>query len=214
MAFTLKYRNSFIDAEDRMPEGDDRMRRASSLPPRISKMVEVEEILEDEESLQCYVQKLSEDLSKSLDRSPLARCNRGSSPPERRSQSEEMEFGVMGQRLPGSVGHPELCRRPCIYFMAGNCENGDSCTYCHQPHYEKTVKLDKKQRSFMQSLSHIDFFSLIFHFCREKVEFLNITEEADEVLKILQEEVLVMPSGLDTHGWWSDRNGRSLRKTL
>ena len=71
---------------------------------------------------------------------------------------------------------------------AGNCENGDSCTYCHQPHYEKTVKLDKKQRSFMQSLSHIDFFSLIFHFCREKVEFLNITEEADEVLKILQEE--------------------------
>ncbi|CAK9057717.1 unnamed protein product [Durusdinium trenchii] len=81
MAFTLKYRNSFIDAEDRMPEGDDRMRRASSLPPRISKMVEVEEILEDEESLQCYVQKLSEDLSKSLDRSPLARCNRGSSPP-------------------------------------------------------------------------------------------------------------------------------------
>lgn len=57
MAFTLKYRNSFIDAEDRMPEGDDRMRRASSLPPRISKMVEVEEILEDEEGRTRDVQK-------------------------------------------------------------------------------------------------------------------------------------------------------------
>ena len=80
-----------------------------------------------QESLQCYVQKLSEDLSESLDRSPLARCNRGSSPPERRSQSEEMEFGVMGQRLPGSVGHPELCRRPCIYFMAGEGLKGRAC---------------------------------------------------------------------------------------
>ncbi|CAE7891437.1 MTPC1, partial [Symbiodinium necroappetens] len=27
----------------------------------------------------------------------------------------------------GSLGHPEVCRRPCIYFLAGHCENGNAC---------------------------------------------------------------------------------------
>ncbi|CAE8743590.1 unnamed protein product [Polarella glacialis] len=32
---------------------------------------------------------------------------------------------------PGSMAHPELCRRPCIYFAAGSCANGSACGYCH-----------------------------------------------------------------------------------
>ncbi|CAE7257158.1 unnamed protein product [Symbiodinium natans] len=50
----------------------------------------------------------------------------------------------------GSLGHPEVCRRPCIYFIAGNCENGRACAYCHIEHTEKTPKLDKRQRTIMQ----------------------------------------------------------------
>ena len=30
----------------------------------------------------------------------------------------------------GSVGHPELCRRPCIYFAAGQCRNSADCNFC------------------------------------------------------------------------------------
>eukprot|EP00439_Symbiodinium_sp_Y106_P052559 s5291_g7.t1 len=36
----------------------------------------------------------------------------------------------------GSLGHPEVCRRPCIYFLAGHCENGNACAYCHLPHMD------------------------------------------------------------------------------
>ena len=34
------------------------------------------------------------------------------------------------QSVPGSVGHPELCRRPCIYFAAGQCRNSADCNFC------------------------------------------------------------------------------------
>jgi len=40
---------------------------------------------------------------------------------------------------PGTSGHPapsQVCRRPCIYFLAGHCANGNQCTYCHLPHEE------------------------------------------------------------------------------
>ena len=30
---------------------------------------------------------------------------------------------------PGSVGHPELCRRPCIYFAQGQCRNSADCSF-------------------------------------------------------------------------------------
>ena len=30
----------------------------------------------------------------------------------------------------------QVCRRPCIYFLAGHCENGNACAYCHLPHMD------------------------------------------------------------------------------
>eukprot|EP00435_Cladocopium_sp_Y103_P027225 s4386_g6.t1 len=50
----------------------------------------------------------------------------------------------------GSIGHPELCRRPCFYFAKGCCENGANCGYCHLPHGERAPKLDKRQRLVLQ----------------------------------------------------------------
>ncbi|CAK8986420.1 unnamed protein product [Durusdinium trenchii] len=182
MALTLKYRNGFIDAEAEMPQPlQSDLPRASSLPPKMSKMVQVEEFLQEEESSQTYVQMLSENLSNPLDRSPLApgRTRTGAHSP-----STEMV------RLSGSIGHPELCRRPCIFWMAGHCQNSAGCSFCHLTHEKKVAKPDKKQRSFLQSLSHREFFGLISHFCHEKATLLNITQEAGEVLKILQEEAV------------------------
>lgn len=34
----------------------------------------------------------------------------------------------------GSVGHPEVCRRPCIQFLRGHCDRGALCGYCHLTH--------------------------------------------------------------------------------
>ena len=55
MALTLKYRNSFIDAEDEIPTKPATLeRRARSLPPRMSKMVQVEEFLQEEEPISAH----------------------------------------------------------------------------------------------------------------------------------------------------------------
>ena len=42
------------------------------------------------------------------------------------------------QSVPGSVGHPELCRRPCIYFAAGQCRNSADCNFCRSARRART----------------------------------------------------------------------------
>ena len=46
----------------------------------------------------------------------------------------------------GSIGHPVLCRRPCIRFAKGSCEMGDACDYCHLGQHFQFKALDKRQR--------------------------------------------------------------------
>ncbi|CAK9008571.1 Putative tRNA/rRNA methyltransferase Rv0881 [Durusdinium trenchii] len=40
----------------------------------------------------------------------------------------------------GSLGHPQVCNRPCIYFAAGNCASGAGCSYCHVEHTEPRLE--------------------------------------------------------------------------
>eukprot|EP00438_Fugacium_kawagutii_P027955 Skav210834 [mRNA] locus=scaffold543:6359:16244:+ [translate_table: standard] len=86
----------------------------------------------------------------------------------------------------GSLGHPEACRRPCIYFMQGNCENGDACVYCHLPHVEKTPKLDKRQRTIVQGLERPELLGLVHSFCLAKAEEMGFAWEAAEILQLLE----------------------------
>ena len=46
----------------------------------------------------------------------------------------------------GSLGHPFLCRRPCIRFAKGNCDVGDACGYCHHSVHARYTHLDRRQR--------------------------------------------------------------------
>ena len=51
----------------------------------------------------------------------------------------------------GSLGHPHLCRRPCIRFSKGECNMGDACEYCHLQH-ERRPTFDKRQRILMRDM--------------------------------------------------------------
>lgn len=111
----------------------------------------------------------------------------------------------------GSLGHPEACRRPCIYFLQGNCENGDGCVYCHLPHLEKTPKLDKRQRTIIQGLERCELIALVYRFCAAKAEDMGFTGEAAEILKLLEEESIGARPLSDSI---SERDIRNLHKTL
>ncbi|CAE8612514.1 unnamed protein product, partial [Polarella glacialis] len=53
---------------------------------------------------------------------------------------------------PGSLGHPELCTRPCLYFASGRCVNDINCGFCHLPHAARPSHLDKRSRLLLKSL--------------------------------------------------------------
>eukprot|EP00928_Gymnodinium_smaydae_P095165 TRINITY_DN8138_c0_g3_i2.p1 TRINITY_DN8138_c0_g3~~TRINITY_DN8138_c0_g3_i2.p1 ORF type:complete len:507 (+),score=88.26 TRINITY_DN8138_c0_g3_i2:112-1521(+) len=59
----------------------------------------------------------------------------------------------IGANSCGSLGHPEMCSRPCIFFASRTCANGDSCGYCHLPHDVRTANLDKKGREQINGMT-------------------------------------------------------------
>lgn len=208
------YRNSFIDVDDQ--DGDmtrGSQVRASSTPPAFLRTFE--EVDENENGLRFYVENLSKKLqAEGYDAaSPSASTEEGT---PKSSSDGEGEGWVSSDGRPilpstGSLGHPEVCRRPCIYFLAGHCANGNQCTYCHLPHEEKTPKLDKRQRTIMQGLSRRELLALVLHFCRLKAEQAGITYEAQEVLNLMEEEAAGAPS---LSASISERDVRNLHKTL
>ncbi|CAJ1341664.1 unnamed protein product, partial [Effrenium voratum] len=52
----------------------------------------------------------------------------------------------------GSRGHPDICRRPCVRMARGTCQAGSGCGFCHLPHTEPKVHLNKPLRQYLGSL--------------------------------------------------------------
>ncbi|CAE8605362.1 unnamed protein product [Polarella glacialis] len=89
---------------------------------------------------------------------------------------------------PGSMAHPELCRRPCIYFAAGKCTNGFACGYCHLSHENKPLHLDKQHREMLRGLSEAVHLSLLLPALRCRAESAGLAAEAVEVLSLLEDK--------------------------
>ncbi|CAJ1327903.1 unnamed protein product [Effrenium voratum] len=60
----------------------------------------------------------------------------------------------------GSVGHPEVCRRPCVHLARGACRLGSACGYCHLPHFRKE-NLDKMNRQVVQAMCEAQLLAAI-----------------------------------------------------
>jgi len=82
----------------------------------------------------------------------------------------------------GSVGHPELCNRPCLYFAAGTCTNGKDCDYCHMVHSKRPAHLDKQHREMLRSMSAQEWASLVMPILRRKLESVNHSPETLSIL--------------------------------
>ncbi|CAE8630228.1 unnamed protein product [Polarella glacialis] len=85
---------------------------------------------------------------------------------------------------PGSMAHPELCRRPCIYFAAGSCANGSACGYCHLSHENRPSHLDRRHRDLLRKLSEAESLALLLPVLRCRAESTGLAAEAAEVLAL------------------------------
>jgi len=86
---------------------------------------------------------------------------------------------------PGSVGHPELCPRPCLYFPVGECVNGAECEFCHLPHPKRPSHLDKRHREMLRQLAFSKFAGLVMPVLKEKVFAVDASPETIRLLDCL-----------------------------
>lgn len=122
---------------------------------------------------------------------------------EQKLDSNEGQEGQEGQegeadsqvRNPGSLGHPEMCTRPCLFFAAGQCQNRDSCEFCHLPHNRRPTHLDKRNRELLKSFSSEEKLATILPILSEKLQKYCNNPAAFQLL--LQLETLSANSGVD-----------------
>ena len=72
-------------------------------------------------------------------------------------RAEKMDF----RKSLGSVGHPEFCRKACIYHQFQNCSHGAFCQFCHEPH-DNDVKFQKRQRDSLREMSEQNLLNFVF----------------------------------------------------
>lgn len=215
MAMSLEYRFTFINVLEEIDHERAAVlrRRSNSLPPPMSPTAscEVEDSdKKDGEYVSTLAEKLpffgaqEEILPASRPTSPAADAatmswstvgiNDGIATETTESTESEPESNFSRASNPGSVGHPELCRRPCIYFAAGQCRNSADCSFCHLSHAHRSATLDKNQRQMIKQLSKHEFLSVLLRCLRTKATQGQFEEDAKEVLELFEERLSQEPN--------------------
>eukprot|EP00928_Gymnodinium_smaydae_P095163 TRINITY_DN8138_c0_g2_i1.p1 TRINITY_DN8138_c0_g2~~TRINITY_DN8138_c0_g2_i1.p1 ORF type:complete len:476 (+),score=22.58 TRINITY_DN8138_c0_g2_i1:163-1428(+) len=91
----------------------------------------------------------------------------------------------------GSLGHPELCGRPCIRIVTGSCFHGSSCGFCHLPHGERVVHLDRKKREMLKRMTLGKRVATILPVVRQRVIQLGLDQECVQMIN----EILLQVCG-------------------
>eukprot|EP00930_Biecheleria_cincta_P081322 TRINITY_DN7016_c0_g2_i3.p1 TRINITY_DN7016_c0_g2~~TRINITY_DN7016_c0_g2_i3.p1 ORF type:complete len:296 (-),score=53.63 TRINITY_DN7016_c0_g2_i3:125-1012(-) len=86
----------------------------------------------------------------------------------------------------GSRGHPEVCRRPCIYFAQGDCQNGSACGFCHFDHEGRASHWDKRNREMLKRMTLADLLPLVLKLARKRAQDIGMLREACGVLQVLE----------------------------
>lgn len=94
--------------------------------------------------------------------------------------------GVHQAANPGSYGHPEVCRKPCVFFQVGQCENGDSCGYCHLRHEKRPRLPDRRQRSVLRKLNKSELLHTFLPILWSVARRAGMVQEAEHVLEVLE----------------------------
>ena len=141
MAWVLKNKFTFIEVEERTPSPT----RPRSVPPRFKVAVE-----------STQDRYLAEVLGHAANLQPLPAvpvATQPSPPPAAKVAETTVPEPMAAERIPGSLGHPEFCRRPCVLFARGNCQAGWDCLYCHHAEHHGTFRPTKRLREKLHRLT-------------------------------------------------------------
>jgi len=89
----------------------------------------------------------------------------------------EAGSGGVCHRNVGSMGHPEMCVRPCLYFLRGQCTNGGECRFCHYQHPTRAVHLGRQHRQTLEAATNAECFSIALPILERKMTTLNLATD-------------------------------------
>lgn len=112
---------------------------------------------------------------------------------------------------PGSIGHPELCERACLYFPLGKCTNGKNCEFCHAPHSKRGTHLDKRHREMLRSMNFGERFKFILPILKSKLQSLGVGPDVIEMLESMASSTAVIEPN---EGLQKDRRQMREARTL
>ena len=93
----------------------------------------------------------------------------------------------------GSVGHPELCKRPCVHVAFGRvCSAATACDFCHL-HHTHGKWLDKRHRQVFQKMSKVHFLPFALQVLEQKARDAGL-RGTEALLSILEDELHVEES--------------------
>eukprot|EP00439_Symbiodinium_sp_Y106_P039394 s576_g4.t2 len=116
---------------------------------------------------------------------------------------------VLVMTFEGSVGHPELCARPCVYFAKNNSCHVESCGFCHMDQHRPCRKLVRSQRHLLPT-DMGDRLKLLLEVFEDRAESRRLTGRAAGMLRAIERELMAHPPEKKL----SDRNARLLRRSL
>ncbi|CAE7206487.1 unnamed protein product [Symbiodinium sp. CCMP2456] len=105
-------------------------------------------------------------------------------PPPQTAVSEDAEAKSFG-----SLGHPVLCHRPCVYLLKGSiCKQGALCQFCHHGQHSPMPKLDQMQRARVQRMTEQELLRLLIPHIREQARAAGLQERAEHFIRTLQDK--------------------------
>ena len=182
---TFVYSRTFIDEAPMVVESGSH-RRSVSQPPAMMRLETACEAMTEEETLRGYVQSLGTSRMHSL-------ANGGSE-----TVVAAHREVALAEASCGSRGHPDLCKRPCIYIVAGTCTTGAQCNYCHMPHADRPAKLDKQQRQKFNMMSMREALLMLHRILTSNASMNGFLPLAKESLDLVAEEAMKHATGEET----------------
>ncbi|CAE8637557.1 unnamed protein product [Polarella glacialis] len=101
---------------------------------------------------------------------------------------ESVNLNFFLPRSAGSVGHPELCKRPCLFFLAQKCTGGSACGYCHFPHDQlRPVQLDRNNRTLLRSMPAAVCLAVLLPLIQERAAETGLMAEIAKDVAMLEQ---------------------------
>ena len=164
-AMGLRYRMTFIDEVN----PDAVQKRSESCPPVLTDRTAGIELLFQHQQQQYHLQ-----VSKLETRSKLL-CG-----------LDQLLVPMAASQ--GSVGHPHLCRRPCVLFLRGQCDDGKDCGFCHLHHERRPASLNRYQRKIVCRLPRGKFLLMLLPHFRRQAQVCE-SLGAERLLDVLKREI-------------------------